>query len=293
MKIIVLAYSGGVASSSAIGWLTTTCAADVVTVTVDVGQGDDLAVLRARALACGAGRAHVIDARDELVRDYFDALAAGPPGTDSCAAISTLTPALVARKLFEVARIESTSVVAHASVDTAVDDVLHALDPSLDILAPAREWKMDAARLSAYARARGVPSGGHARPNCRVDQNLWGRTISFRDADDRPELEAIVPAPEPARVDILFESGVPIAVNDVPLSPVELVESLALIAGRQGIGRMEHRKNGYTVVFDAPAAMVLRAASAALAGRNGVAQLSLSNGRCTVREPDTAVVNLA
>ena len=83
------------------------------------------------------------------------------------------------------------------------------------------------------------------------------------------------------------------AINDVPMAPVELVESLALIAGRHGIGRLEHNRDGYTVVYDAPAAIVLHAARGAMRGPNGVAQLSLSNGTCTVLPSSTEVVNLA
>jgi argininosuccinate synthase len=294
MNTIVLAYSGGFASSNAIHWLAETCAADVVTVTLDVGQGDDLAVLRTRALACGARRAHAMDARDELVREFLlrritgDALAEG-----GGLPIAELTPPLIARKLVEVAGIEGTSIVAHASDDESIDACLRAMDSSVRILAPAREWKMDAAQLSAYAHARGVPPKHPSDSHCRIDQNLWGRTTSFRDSDRRPGLRSLETLAEAARVDIRFENGEPVAINDVPMAPVELVESLALIAGRHGIGRLEHNRNGYTVVCDAPAAIALHAARTAMRGPNGVAQLSLTNGTCTVLPSSTEVVNLA
>jgi argininosuccinate synthase len=290
MNTIVLAYSGGFASSTAVHWLAETCRADVVTVTLDVGQGDDLAVLRARALACGARRAHAIDARDELVREFLlrrsDPLAEGEG-----LPIAELTPPLIARRLVEVASIEGTSIVAHASGDESIDACLRV--SSVQILAPAREWKMDATQLSAYARTRGVPPTYPSDRLCRVDQNIWGRTISFREAEGRPELKSIEALSESARVDIRFENGDPVAINEVPMAPVELVESLALIAGRHGIGRLEQRRDGYTVVYDAPAAITLDAARTALRGPNGVAQLSLSNGTCTVLQSITDVVNLA
>ena len=294
MNTIVLAYSGGFASSTAIHWLAETCGADVVTVTLDVGQGDDLAILRSRALACGARRAHAIDARDELVREFLLRKVTRDPLAE-CGGlpIAELTPPLIARSLVEVASIEGASVVAHASADESLEAHIRALDANIRILAPVREWQMDAAQLSAYARARGV-APTHLSPSpCRIDQNLWGRTISFRDSEGRPELNFIEALTEPARVDIRFENGNPVAINEVPMAPVELVESLAIIAGRHGIGRLEHHRDEYTVVCDAPAAITLDAARTAMKGPNGVAQLSLSKGTCKVLQSQTEVVNLA
>ena len=294
MSTIVLAYSGGFASSNAIHWLTEVHAADVVTVTLDVGQGEDLAAIRARALSCGARRAHAIDARDELVRGFLlPSLASGQ--LDEGPRIAEFTYPLIARKLLEVARIEGASVVAHASLDESLDRAIRALNSNVTILAPAREWRMNATELADYARVRGVPPGPHSDPLCRIDQSLWGRMVSFRDSDGRPQgahLKPIVASTEPARIDIRFEGGIPVAVNDVPMPPVELVESLALIAGRHGVGRLESTRNGRTVVYDAPAAMVLHMARAALGERTGVAHLSVLNGGCTVLQPNTEVVNL-
>ena len=152
---------------------------------------------------------------------------------------------------------------------------------------------MDATQLSAYARARGIWPPHPSGLPCRIDQNLWGRTIRFRESEGQPELESGEVLAEPARVDIRFENGDPVAINEVPMAPVELVESLALIAARHGVGRLEHRRNGYTVVYDAPAAITLHAARTAMRGSNGVAQLSLSNGTCTVLQSNPEVVNLA
>ena len=295
MNTIVLAYSGRFASSNAVHWLAETCNADVVTVTLDVGQGEDLAALRARALSCGAKRAHAIDARDELVREFLlPSLTRGP--LDEGPLIGEFTRPLIARKLLEVARIEGTSVVAHASTDQLMDAALHVLNPDITVLAPAREWQMDSAQLSAYARERGIPPRAPSDQSCRIEQSLWGRTISFRDVDGRPEesgLKAMVKPTEPAHLDILFEAGVPVSVNAVPMPPVELVESLALIAGRHGVGRLESSRNGRTVVYDAPAAMVLHTARAALRGRTGVVHLTVLNGGCMVLDSNTEVVNLA
>jgi argininosuccinate synthase len=295
MNTIVLAYSGGFASSNAIHWLVEANGAAVVTVTLDVGQGEDLAAIRARALSSGATRAHAIDARDELVREYLlPSLVRGP--LDEGPIISEFTCPLIAKKLLEVARIEGTSVVAHGSIDESIDDALRALDSSVAIVAPARQWQMDAAQLSAYAQAHRVPPRQPSDPGCRIDQSLWGRMISFQDADGRPEgtrLKPIVKPTEPSHLELRFEAGVPVSVNGVPMPPVELIESLTLIAGRHGVGRLETSSNRRTVVYDAPAAMVLHTAQAALRHRSGVVHLSVLNGGCRVVESSAEVVNRA
>jgi argininosuccinate synthase len=295
MNTIVLAYSGGFASSNAIHWLAETQGAEVVTMTLDVGQGEDLGAIRARALSCGATRAHAIDAREELVREFLlPSLARGP--LDEGPLIGEYTRPLIARKLLEVARIEGTCLVAHASRGESIDAALRTLDPRVTILAPAREWRMDASELDAFARAHGIPPRRPSDPDCRVEQSLWGRMISFYDVQGRPEgthRRAVVKPTESARLAIRFESGVPVSINEVPMPPVELVESLALIAGRYGVGRLESSRNGRTVVYDAPAAMVLHTAHAALSGRTGVVHLSVLNGGCTVLNPNTEVGQLA
>jgi argininosuccinate synthase len=295
MNTIVLAYSGGFASSNAIHWMAETREAEVVTVTLDVGQGDDLGAIRARALSCGATRAHAIDARDELVREFLlPSLARGP--LDEGPLIGEFTRPLIARKLLEVARIEGASVVAHASRDESIDAALRAIDPRLTILAPAREWQIDGIELDAFARARGISPRRPSDPDCRIEQSLWGRMISFHDVHGRPEgthREASVKPTGSARLAIRFEGGIPVAINDVPMPPVDLVESVALIAGRYGVGRLESTRNGRTVVYDAPAAMVLHTARAALIERTGVVHLSVLNGGCTVLDLNTEVGNLA
>jgi argininosuccinate synthase len=295
MNTIVLAYSGGFASSTAIHWIAESRGAEVVTVTLDVGQGEDLGAIRARALSFGATRAHAIDARDELVREFLlPSLARGP--LDEGPLIGEFTRPVIARKLLEVARIEGTSAVAHASRDESIDAAIRALDPTLTILAAAREWQMDEQQLDDYARACGIPSRRPSDPDCRIEESLWGRMITFHDVHGRPEgthRQAIAKPAESARLAIRFEAEVPVSINDVPMPPVELIESLALIAGRYGVGRLESSRNGRTIVYDAPAAMVLHTARAALAERTGVVHLSVLNGGCTVLNPDTVAGNLA
>jgi argininosuccinate synthase len=288
MSTVVLACSGGFLSSLAVRWLAGTHAAEVVAVTLDVGQGEDLSVLRGRALSCGAVRAHAIDAREELARDYLiPSLASGAFVNGRFPAAGELIYALIARKLVDVARIEGSRVVAHGSLDPLLDDCIRAIDPAIDIVAPAREWRMDDGPSADDARLPVCP-GRPADPYCRIDQSLWGRVVSWRDGDAAPDAARppATPAPEePAHVEVAFEHGVPVSINGVPMSPVELVESLALIAGRHGIGRLEGATGGRRVVYDAPAAMVLHAAYAAALERAGTVRLSLLRGEFAVLTP--------
>ena len=296
MSTIVLAYSGGFRSSNAVHWLSETTGADVVTVTLDIGQREDLPAIRSRALSCGARRAHAIDAREELVREFLlPSLEGGPCEADAIPLVGELPAALIARKLLEVARIEGASMVAHAAVDESIDAAFRALESGITMLAPARDWQMDPAELATYARTHGV-APRDASNGCRIDENLWGRTISFRDADGRPKMAHRLAASttDAAHLEIRFESGVPVAINDVPMPPVEMLESLALIAGRHGVGHLETSGDGRTIVYDAPAATVLHTARAALGEQTGVVSLNVVDGQCAVLDPNnTEVVNLA
>jgi argininosuccinate synthase len=203
---IVLAYSGDLETAVAIPALADRHDAEIVTLTLDLGAGRDLEEIRDRALAAGAARAHVIDARDEFVRDFvLPSLQAGAlhDGRDPMAA--ALARPLVARKLAEVAAIEQARDVIDRS---------------------------------------------------RTDENLWGRQgdacVLTKSSEQAPDT--------PVYVELVFERGVPAAVNGVPMGMTELIESLSIIAGHHGVGRIESA--GFCT--EAPAAIVLHAAHAAL-----------------------------
>lgn len=289
MTPLILAYSGGFTSSMALHWLAETYATDIVTVTVDVGQGRDLAEVRGRALSRGALRAHAIDGRDELAREFLTSPVRGPaPADDPDPRIDARPRPLIARKLVEIARIEGSRSVAHGSVDTELDRCILAIDPTLHIVAPAREWGKSAQALADYARAHGVPPRAPADARRKIDRNLWGCTVTWPEGDPPPEARlalASAPPTEQAHVEIDFECGVPISVNGVPMSPAELVESLTLIAGRHGVGRLEAGAGGRLAVYDAPAAVMLDAALAAEGGRRGPVRVELLNGQYTVVRP--------
>jgi argininosuccinate synthase len=258
MKRIVLAYSGSLTTSAAVAWLAQHHDAEVVTVTLDFGQQRELAAVRESALALGATRAHVIDVREEFVRDYvLPALKAGAL-KDGYA----LAGPLIAKRLIDVARMESAPAVAHGSKPGSASEAtlyaaIRALDPGLDVVVPAREWGMSTAELVAFARARGV----HVPPpdRYRCEASLWGRFLTPEPGTTLPEdAFTLTRSPEdcpddPAVIDIEFEAGLPIRANGVEMSMIELIESLETIAGAHGVGRFRSGESA----FEAPAAGVL------------------------------------
>jgi argininosuccinate synthase len=281
MKTIVLAYSGGLDGSVAIPWLAEKYEADIVTVTLDLGQGHGLDDVRARALAIGAVRAHVIDARDEFARDFvLPALQAGAVYEGRYPLATALGRPLIARHLVSVARIEGADAIAHGESGHGNDYVrleaaARALEPSMTILAPARTWGMTREQVLAYAKVRGIPMPSSSESSYSIDRNLWGRSIEFGAIEDpwqeppdevyeitRPPAEA---PNQPAYVELAFEAGVPVAINGVALSPVELISSLETIAGVHAVGRIDMVENWLVgiksrEVYEAPSAVALHMA---------------------------------
>jgi argininosuccinate synthase len=285
---VVLAFAGGIHASAAIPWLGDTMDVEVVTVTLDVGQGSELGELRARALACGAVRAHVIDARDDFARDGVFPSVTMSPSSDA-RGISALPWPLIARQLVEIARIEHAGAVAHGSTDPAFDAAIRAIDSSIPIIAPACEWKLSHTDLVAYTRARRLPVQSGAAEDCRIDQNLWGRIVTWTGEDAPVVVRTSATGRrlnEPATIDLHFEHGAPTSVNGVPMSPAELVECLALIGGQHGIGQTVVSAHGRQMLYDAPAATVLQvAASAARGAASADVCVRLADGEYTVLSP--------
>ena len=235
-------------------------------------------------------------ARDVLVPSLFTSEAADAPPS-----ISRLPWPLIARTLTEIARIEGAGAVANGSADPAFDACIHAVDASVTIIAPAREWTMSDADLTEYVRARRLPVHAPGAPDCRIDQNMWGRLIAWQGDEEpvaarAPRVTARVH--EPALVDVHFERGMPTSVNGVPMSPAELIECLSLIGGQHGVGRMHVSLPGAGhVLCDAPAATILRAAACEVGdSRSADVCLRLADGGHTVLSPDdrhSVLVNYA
>ena len=252
---VLLAYSGTLTSSAAAAWLAERHGAEVVTVTLDVGQTDDLDEVRARALTCGAVRAHVIDARDVFARDYV--IPALRHETER--SLATLAHPLIARTLVDVAAIEAVDAVAHASSGSTIDFEVAAIDQALRLVTPAREWAMSDVDLTEYARARRLPSAPPREPHLLI----------------RPSIDPARAAGGEAMLVIGFQSGIPVSVNGVSMTLQELIESLSLIGGQHGVGHGD--------AVPSPAAVILGTAYAAADGANGTARLKLHQGACAVQ----------
>ena len=261
---IVFSYTGEPEQSLAIPRLAEEHRADVVALTMDVGQGRELDQVRERALASGAIRAHVLDVREEFARHYIlPALQAGALYAGRYPMTSSLARPLIASKLVEIARIEKAGAVAHGARGRGndllpLDLSLRALDPAIRILTPGRS----------------APTAATASPY-HIDANLWGRSVEYGSLDD-PWLEApediyaltkaaASAPPTAAYVEISFDKGVPTAINGVAMSFTELVESLTTIAGSHGVGRIDTIEKRQAEIMsreisEAPAAVVLHAA---------------------------------
>lgn len=221
---IVLGYSGGLETSIAIPWLADRHGAEIIAVTIDLGQGKDvLEEIRDRALATGALRAHVVDARDAFARDYIvRALKAGILGELSPVAASLAHP-LIAQKMVEIATIEQATIAAHgdsAGTASPLDCTIRALDPTMTVLAPAAEWQMSQAEQLDYAHERNVTL-----------------PVAFSGLGDRASAprSVAVRSAEAAAVEIAFERGAPVGVNGVTMPLLDLIGSLGIIAGAHGL----------------------------------------------------------
>lgn len=285
MRRIVLAYSGGLDTTVAIRWLAEKYNAEIITVTLDLGQAEELTNVRERALAIGALRAHVIDAREEFARDYvLPALQARAMYEERYPLASALGRPLIAKHLVAVARMEGADAVAHGCTGKDNDQIgldvsIHAVDPDMRVIAPAREWDMSRSDEIEYARVRNISVPVTTASPYSIDSNLWGRSIECGVLED-PWIEppeeiytltrAAKDCPDdPAYVEIDFERGIPLRANGIDMPLLELIESLETIAGAHGVGRIdmvENRLMGIKSreVYEAPAAVVLHMAHAEL-----------------------------
>ncbi len=284
---IVLAYSGGLDTSVAIAWLAEKYHAEIVAVTLDLGQGRELDEVRERALAAGAIRCHVLDVREEFARDYIlPALKANALYEEKYPMATSLGRPLIAKKLVEIAHIERATAIAHGCTGKGNDQVridvsARAIDPQIRVIAPARIWGLTRTDEMAYAEQRGIPVPASVESPYSTDSNLWGRSIECGVLEDPwqepPEEIYTLTRPaadspdQPAYVEISFEEGVPVAVNGVPMSLTELIESLSTIAGAHGVGRLDMVENRLVgiksrEIYEAPAAVVLHMAHKELEG---------------------------
>jgi argininosuccinate synthase len=282
VRKVALAYSGGLDTSVIIPWLREHYGAQVLAVIVDVGQNEDIAAIRQKALASGAAQAVVVDAREEFVRDYcFPALRANAVYEGQYLLGTALARPVIAKAQVEVALGEGADALAHGCTGKGNDQVrfelaYKALAPELRIIAPWREWTLASREEELeYAQAHGIPVPVTREKPYSVDQNLWHRSAEAGILEDPwaepPEgVYALTVSPAqapdtPAYVEIAFEAGVPVALDGQRLDPVTLVDTLNRLGGAHGVGRtdmVENRLVGMKSrgVYETPGGTILAAA---------------------------------
>ncbi len=282
---VVLAYSGGLDTSVGIGWLKDATGKEVVALAVDVGQGgEDLEVIRQRALDCGAVEAVVVDARDEFADEYLmPALKANALYQKRYPLVSALSRPLIAKHLALTARSLGADTVAHGCTGKGNDQVrfeaaVAALAPELTSVAPVRDLALTRDKAIVYAEQHNLPILQSKKSPYSIDQNVWGRAVEtgfLEDPWNAPieDLYSYTSDPDVLRdadeVLISFEQGIPVAIDGERSSPLRIVEKLNQLAGKHGIGRIdvvEDRLVGIKSreVYEAPAAMALIQAHEAL-----------------------------
>jgi argininosuccinate synthase len=274
----VLAYSGGLDTSVAIGWLAEQTGAEVIACAVDVGQGgEDLQTIRKRALSCGAVEAVVVDARDEFAEQYcLPALRANALYMQRYPLVSALSRPLIVRHLVTAAREHRADAVAHGCTGKGNDQVrfevgIGALAPELTVLAPVRDYAWTREQAIGHAESRGLPIDVSKRSPYSVDQNVWGRAVEtgfLEDIWNAPTEEVYTYTDNPAQprdpdeLVLTFDRGVPVAIDGRPVTVLQAITELNRRAGAHGVGRIdivEDRLVGIKSreVYEAPGAIAL------------------------------------
>jgi argininosuccinate synthase len=275
---VVLAYSGGLDTSVAIGWIAEETSAEVVAVAVDVGQGgEDLETVRKRALACGAVDAVVADARDEYADQYcLPALQTNALYMDRYPLVSALSRPLIAKHLTDAAKKHDANVVAHGCTGKGNDQVrfevgIGALAPDLKVIAPVRDYAWTREKAIAWAEERNLPIDVNKKSPYSIDQNLWGRAVETGFLEDiwNAPIEDVYSYTEDPSVSrdadelvLTFDKGVPVAIDGETVTVLQAIQELNRRAGAQGIGRLdmvEDRLVGIKSreIYEAPGALAL------------------------------------
>jgi argininosuccinate synthase len=277
---VLLLYSGGLDTSVMLKWIQDQYEAEVVCLTVNLGQpGEDYEVIEGKARMLGALECHVVDAREEFARDFVvPALKANALYGGGYPLFTALGRPLIAKLAVDYARRSGCDTIAHGCTGKGNDQVriegtVATLAPELKVIAPVRSWQMGRDEEIAYAREHNIPvKGGTEVAPYSIDDNLWGRSSEGRwieDLDHAPEddvFQLVCPperAPDESRtIEIEFEKGVPVALDGERLELVVLLERVAEIGARHGVGIVDHIEDrivGLKVrdIYEVPAAAIL------------------------------------
>ena len=278
---VILAYSGGLDTSVMVPWIREKYNLDVVTFTVDLGQGGDLERIKQKALRTGAIDAVTLDARNLFVDCFvFPALMAGAVYEGKYPLATALGRPLIAKLMVDTARQHNARAVAHGCTGKGNDQVrfdvtFQTLAPDLKIIAPVREWKMTRDEEIKFAEAHNIPVEATIENPYSIDQNLFGRSCEagvLEDPWDEPPPEAFAWTTDPTKapdkplyVEIEFAQGKPVALDGQPTDGVPLIEKLNEVGGAHGVGRIDHVENRLVGIksrelYEAPAGVILHEA---------------------------------
>ena len=280
VRRVLLLYSGGLDTSVMLKWIQDSYGAEVVCLTVNLGQpGEDYEVVKGKAMRLGALDCHVVDAREEFVRDYVTpAIRANALYGGGYPLFTALGRPLIAKLAVEYARKSNCDTIAHGCTGKGNDQVrieatVATLAPELKVIAPVRSWQMGREEEIAYAREHGIPvKGGTETAPYSIDDNLWGRSSEGRWIEDleqapKDDVFQLVTRPEdapdePEVVEVGFESGVPVTLDGERLALVELLERAAELGARHGVGIVDHIEDrivGLKVrdIYEVPAAAII------------------------------------
>ncbi|MFH1450034.1 MAG: argininosuccinate synthase [bacterium] len=280
IKKIVLAYSGGLDTSVMIRWLKEKYQAEIIAVSANLGQGEELSHLQEKALKTGASKIYIEDLRQEFINDYiYLSLAANAIYEGRYLLATSLSRPLIAKKLVEIALAEDACALAHGCTGKGNDQVrfetaFYTLAPHLKIIAPAREWEFKSRREEIdYADRYNIPVSTTKKSPYSLDKNLWGVSIEcgiLEDPWQEPPEDAyqITTSPlnspnEPEYIEVYFEKGMPVGLGEGrKVEGIELIEYLNTVGGKHGIGRVDMVENRLVgiksrEIYEAPGATIL------------------------------------
>ena len=276
---IVLAYSGGLDTSVILKWLQDEYGCEVIAFVADVGQGDELEGVEAKALAAGTNKVYIEDVREEFVRDFiFTALKANAIYEGGYLLGTSIARPLIAKKQMEVVEREGADAVSHGATGKGNDQVRFeltymALNPTITIISPWRVWNFKSRQdLIRYAQENRIPVSVTEEKPYSVDRNLFHVSFEAGILEDpwlepREEMFLMTVSPErahdrPQYIEIDFEDGIPMRIDGKGYSPANLLARLNEIGGENGIGRIDIVENRYVGmksrgVYETPGGTIL------------------------------------
>ncbi|MBT6312192.1 MAG: argininosuccinate synthase [Alphaproteobacteria bacterium] len=299
---VVLAYSGGLDTSVILHWLRETYEADVVTFTADLGQGEELEPARRKAESMGVEEIFIDDLREEFVRDYVFPMFRANAIYEGVYLLGTsIARPLIAKRQIEIAAATGAQAVSHGATGKGNDQIrfelgYYALNPNIKVIAPWREWDLNSrTKLLQYAEERQIPIAKDKRGEApySTDANLLhisyeGKALEdpWIEADEDMYTRSVAPEDAPNKaeyIEIAFEQGDPVAINDVRMSPATLLETLNTLGGAHGIGRLDMVENRFIGmksrgVYETPGGTVLFAA------RRGLESITLDKGAMHLKD---------